>query len=85
MKVISQFVLIGVGLSLAACSNQYEPQIVGQTSPRYQTDLSECRAVAASLVEQDRPVQTEAITGAAIGGIVGALEDDDDRLENAAA
>jgi len=75
---------VGAGVSLAACSGQYEPQVVGTKSPQYPTDLADCRAVAAKIVGQDQPVQSEALIGAAFGGVIGALEDDDNRAENAA-
>lgn len=75
-------VVAGVGLS--ACSDQYEPEVVGTKSPQYQQDLADCRAVSARIVGQDQPVQTEAMVGAAFGGLFGALEEDGNLVENAA-
>lgn len=74
----------GAGVCLSACSGQYEPEVVGAKQASYQTDLAQCRSVAASIVGNDQPVRTEAISGAAIGGVLGILDDDGNRVGNAA-
>ena len=76
---------VGASVCLSACSGQYEPEVVGAKSASYQSDLSECRLVAASIVGNDQPVQTGAMIGAALGGVLGALDDDGNPAENAAA
>lgn len=76
---------VSAGFCLSACSGQYEPEVAGAKPASYQTDLAECRSVAASIVGNDQPVQTEAMIGAALGGVLGALDDDGSRAENAAA
>ena len=83
MKVIA--FAAGTTILLAACSGEYEPEVVGAKSAQYPTDLAQCRAVAATIVENDKPVQTGAMVGAAIGGVVGALDEDGDTAENLAA
>ena len=82
MKRAFSSVLLLAGL--AACATEYEPQVAGY-APNFQSDLNACRSNAAVIVQQDRPVQSEATWGAVIGGIAGALEGAEDRAENIAA
>ena len=83
MKVIA--FAAGTAFLLAACSGEYEPEVVGAKSAQYPQDLAQCRAVAASIVDNDKPVQSSAIVGAAIGGVAGVLDDEGDAADNLAA
>ena len=65
--------LLGLGLSLAACAEApYEPIVDGQVSRNYHADLNACRQIST----QKQSTGNGATAGAVIGGVIGGLEDE---------
>ncbi|WP_120632719.1 glycine zipper family protein [Ruegeria sp. EL01] len=62
---------------LTACSNTFEEPLLvdGTKNQNYQSDLQACRSLAVNYGEGD--VQSSALGGAAIGGVLGAIDSED--------
>ncbi|WP_299324365.1 hypothetical protein [Parasphingopyxis sp.] len=70
--------LLPIALALAACAHSganYEPIVDGPVGGKYYADLEDCQALARS-PQIDRHVDNNALAGAAVGGVIGAIEDD---------
>lgn len=71
-------------ISLGACSNSFEDPLLldGPQNAAYQTDLAQCRALAAQHTQGQG--KTAALQGAGIGAVIGVLDGNDgDRADGA--
>ncbi|WP_299079831.1 glycine zipper family protein [uncultured Ruegeria sp.] len=73
MKLTNSCGILILGLTVAACSDSADTLIVdGQKKANFQSDLTACQQVSM----QREKTNDGAITGAVIGGLVGAAEAD---------
>ncbi|WP_298933176.1 glycine zipper family protein [uncultured Ruegeria sp.] len=73
MKLTNSCGILILGLTVAACSDSADTLIVdGQNKANFQSDLTACQQVSM----QREKTNDGAITGAVIGGLVGAAEAD---------
>lgn len=63
----------GLGLTIAACDDVYDPIVDGPRGLQFQSDLDACRQLS---MQRER-TGGGAIGGAILGGLVGAVESDD--------
>ncbi|WP_162947022.1 glycine zipper family protein [Ruegeria sp. EL01] len=71
MKLTNSCSLLMIGLTVAACSENADTLIVdGQKKANFQSDLTACQQVSL----QREKSNSGAITGAVVGGLIGAAE-----------
>ncbi|MBB1489639.1 glycine zipper family protein [Oceanospirillum sediminis] len=71
MSLIIAAVITGCG----ATASSYEPIVDGPKNPRYHNDLEACSSLAEQRSYTNDDVKSEALLGAGIGALFGALED----------
>lgn len=76
LKSVLLVVLLPLG---AACSNSgagYTPMVDGTRNASFATDLTACQSLARSQPVLDGQTGNATVVGAAIGGVLGAADDD---------
>jgi len=88
VKPSGPIAVLCLAVSLAACGQSgagYRPLVDGPLGYTYEADLSQCRQLAETHALMNEDTQTAALGGAAIGGVMGALEADGDDVAASAA
>ena len=77
-----------LGMALGACANSganVEPILDGVPTAAYASDLQACRTLAQNQHQFDQETAGAAVIGAAVGGVLGDIDDDGDALGGASA
>jgi len=80
--------ILCLAAGLTACGqtgSNYQPIVDGPLGYTYSSDLSQCRQLAETHALMNDDTQMAALGGAAIGGVMGALEADGDDVAGSAA
>lgn len=67
-------------LAVAACAEsgaKYQPILDGQSTPRFQSDLAACQALARDQKQFDQETLGAAVLGAGAGAVLGEVDDND--------